>query len=61
LATVIPDDVAGRNRAVRTLPFAAQYQIMASTPLNHRESLRDIEACLWAQRLIPQGRRLYAS
>src|SRR5271157_3832022 len=84
------------NRAVRKLPCAAQYQIMAFAQLTYRESLRDIEACLsaqtaklyhmglrepvrrstladanesrdwriyaeFAQRLIAQARRLYAS
>jgi hypothetical protein len=38
-----------RNRAVRKLPCAAQYQIMAFAQLTYRESLRDIEACLSAQ------------
>jgi hypothetical protein len=37
------------NRAVRKLPCAAQYQIMAFAQLTYRESLRDIEACLSAQ------------
>jgi hypothetical protein len=37
------------NRAVRTLPCAAQYQVMAFAQLTYRESLRDIEACLSAQ------------
>jgi hypothetical protein len=84
------------NRAVRKLPCAAQYQIMAFAQLTYRESLRDIESCLsaqtaklyhmglrepvrrstladanelrdwriyaeFAQRLIVQARRLYAS
>jgi Domain of unknown function (DUF4372)/Transposase DDE domain len=37
------------NRAVRTLPCAAQYQVMAFAQLTYRESLRDIEACLSAR------------
>jgi Domain of unknown function (DUF4372)/Transposase DDE domain len=37
------------NRAVRKLPCAAQYHIMAFAQLTYRESLRDIEACLSAQ------------
>ena len=37
------------NRAVRTLPCAVQYQVMAFAQLTYRESLRDIEACLSAQ------------
>ena len=36
------------NRAVRTLPCAAQYQVMAFAQITYRESLRDIEACLSA-------------
>src|ERR1700686_3622873 len=38
-----------RNRAVRTLPCAAQYRVMAFAQITYRESLRDIEACLSAQ------------
>jgi hypothetical protein len=84
------------NRAVRTLPCAAQYQVMAFAQITYRESLRNIEACLsaqsaklyhmglrgpirrstladanetrdwriyaeFAQRLVAQARRLYAS
>ncbi len=37
------------NRAVRTLPCTAQYQVMAFAQITYRESLRDIEACLAAQ------------
>ena len=37
------------NRAVRTLPCTAQYQVMAFAQITYRESLRDIEACLSAQ------------
>ena len=37
------------NRAVRTLPCAAQYQVMAFAQITYRESLRDTEACLSAQ------------
>ena len=37
------------NRAVRTLPCAAQYQVMAFAQITYRESLRDIEASLSAQ------------
>jgi hypothetical protein len=37
------------NRAVRTLPCAAQYRVMAFAQITYRESLRDIEACLSAQ------------
>ena len=37
------------DRAVRTLSCAAQYQVMAFAQITHRESLRDIEACLSAQ------------
>src|SRR5450755_545266 len=37
------------NRAVRTLPCAAQYQVMAFAQITYRESLRDIEVCLSAQ------------
>ncbi len=36
------------NRAVRTLPCAAQYQVMAFAQITYRESLRGIEACLSA-------------
>src|SRR5438105_9735176 len=32
------------NRAVRTLPCTAQYQVMAFAQITYRESLRDIEA-----------------
>jgi soluble lytic murein transglycosylase-like protein len=39
----------GGNRAVRSLPCAAQYQAMAFAQITYRESLRDIEACLSAQ------------
>jgi len=38
------------NRGVRKLSCAALYQIMAFAQLTYRESLRDIEACLSAQR-----------
>ncbi len=34
---------------MRTLPCAAQYQVMAFAQITYRESLRDIEACLSAQ------------
>ena len=37
------------NHAVRTLPCAAQYQVMAFAQITYRENLRDIEACLSAQ------------
>jgi hypothetical protein len=37
------------NRAVRTLPCATQFQVMAFAQITYRESLRDIEACLSAQ------------
>ena len=37
------------NRAVRTLPCATQFQVMAFAQINYRESLRAIEACLSAQ------------
>jgi len=37
------------NRAVPTLPCAAQYQVMAFAQIIHRESLRDIETGLSAQ------------
>jgi hypothetical protein len=37
------------NRGVRKLPCAQHYQVMAFAQLTYRESLRDIEACLWAQ------------
>ena len=37
------------DRAVRTLPCAEQYRVMAFAQLTYRESLRDIEACLSAQ------------
>jgi Domain of unknown function (DUF4372) len=37
------------NRAVRTLPCAAQFRVMAFAQITYRESLRDIEACLSAQ------------
>jgi Transposase DDE domain/Domain of unknown function (DUF4372) len=37
------------NRAVRRLPCAVQYQVMAFAQLTYRESLRDIEASLSAQ------------
>src|SRR6202162_1768135 len=37
------------NRAVRMLPCAAQYQVMAFAQITYRESLRDIEVCLSAQ------------
>jgi len=37
------------NRAVRTLPCTAQYQVMAFAQITYRDSLRDIEACLSAQ------------
>ena len=37
------------NRAVRTFPCAAQYQVMAFAQITYRESLRDLEVCLSAQ------------
>ena len=37
------------NRAVPTLPCAAQYQVMAFAQITHGESLRDIERGLSAQ------------
>lgn len=37
------------DRAVRTLPCAEQYRVMAFAQLTYRESLRDIETCLSAQ------------
>ena len=37
------------KRAVRTLPCATQFQVMAFAQITYRESLRDIEACLSAQ------------
>ena len=37
------------NRAVRTLPCATQYQVMAFAQVTYRESLRDIEASLSVQ------------
>jgi len=37
------------DEAVRTLPCAAQFRVMAFAQLTYRESLRDIEACLTAQ------------
>src|ERR1700689_1644149 len=37
------------NRAVRTLPCTAQYQVMAFAQITYRESLRDIEVFLSAQ------------
>jgi hypothetical protein len=36
------------NRAVRTLPCAAQYQVMAFAQITYQEGLHDIEACLSA-------------
>jgi len=39
----------GGDRGVRTLPCAEQFRIMAFAQLTYRESLRDIEVCLWAQ------------
>jgi hypothetical protein len=39
----------GGDRAVRTLPCAEQFRVMAFAQLTYRESLRDIEACLSAQ------------
>lgn len=36
------------NRAVRTLPCAAQFRVIAFAQISYRESLRDIEACLSA-------------
>src|SRR6204780_4165964 len=41
------------NRAVRTLPCTAQYQVMAFAQITYRESLRDIEVCLSAQSAKP--------
>ena len=35
------------DRRVRTLTCAEQYQAMAFAQLTYRESLRDIETCLW--------------
>lgn len=37
------------NRAIRTLPCAVQFRVMAFAQITYRESLRDIEACLSAQ------------
>jgi hypothetical protein len=39
----------GGDRGVRTLRCAEQFRIMAFAQLTYRESLRDIEVCLWAQ------------
>lgn len=39
----------GGDHRVRTLPCTEQFRIMAFAQLTHRESLRDIEACLTAQ------------
>ena len=39
----------GGDHRVRTLSCAAQFRIMAFAQLTYRESLRDIEACLFAQ------------
>jgi Domain of unknown function (DUF4372) len=41
------------DRAVRTLPCAAQFRGMAFAQLTYRESLRDIEACLTATHGVP--------
>jgi len=37
------------DRAIRTLSCAEQFRVMAFAQLTYRESLRDIEACLFAQ------------
>jgi len=39
----------GGDHRVRTLSCAEQFRVMAFAQLTHRESLRDIEACLSAQ------------
>lgn len=40
----------GGDKGVRTLTCAEQFRVMAFAQLTYRESLRDIEACLSAQR-----------
>ena len=40
----------GGDKGVRTLTCAEQFRAMAFAQLTYRESLRDIEACLRAQR-----------
>jgi len=37
------------DHSVQTFPCTEQYRAMAFAQLTYRESLRDIEACLWAQ------------
>ncbi len=37
------------NLRIRTLPCAEHFRVLAFAQLTYRESLRDIEACLWAQ------------
>lgn len=37
------------DHRVRTLPCAEHFRVLAFAQLTYRESLRDIEACLWAQ------------
>ena len=39
----------GGNHRVRSLPCAEHFRILAFAQLTYRESLRDIEACLFAQ------------
>ena len=41
----------GGDKGVRTLTCAEQFRAMAFAQLTYRESLRDIEACLQAQRM----------
>src|SRR5207248_7405503 len=40
----------GGDQRVRTLPCSDQYRCMAFAQFTYRESLRDIETCLRAQR-----------
>ncbi len=49
----------GGDRRVRTLSCAEQYRAMAFAQLSYRESLRDIETCLWvhAPKLYHMGFR----
>ena len=39
----------GGERYVKVLSCSEQFRVMAFAQLTYRESLRDIEACLWAQ------------
>src|ERR1035437_3181365 len=54
-------DRYGGDHRTRSLSCAEQFRVMAFAQLTYRESLRDIEVCLVAQRLIIKARALYVN